>query len=64
MHPKRPPFAQLLYDIGLEQDFTPINVTALSSPLAQYPPVKSTAPMPLYAMHLPLLLHLLADPAR
>ena len=63
MHPKRPPFAQLLYDVGLEQDLATVEFTSLPPSPAKYPPSKCPAPIPLRAMHLPLPLRLSADPS-
>jgi hypothetical protein len=45
LQPKRPPFAQMLYDVGLEPDLTCLDLTATTK-VTPYPPLPSLKPPP------------------
>jgi hypothetical protein len=61
---KRPPFAQMLYDVGLEPELDPITVVVESEP-APPPPLPDKAPTkaPLFATRLPLPLRISTAPS-
>ena len=47
LQPKRPPFAQMLYDVGLEQNEEIIVPTSMFVPLPPFPPLPKAKPSPL-----------------
>jgi hypothetical protein len=65
MQPKRPPFAQMLYDVGLEPDLQPHDIVLDTNSIIPQPPLPSKAPptLPLHACHLPLPLRISSPPS-
>jgi hypothetical protein len=47
LQPKHPPFAQMLYDVGLEQNEEIIVPTSTFVPLPPFPPIPKAKPSPL-----------------
>ena len=47
LQPRRPPFAQMLYDVGLESDEEIIIPTSKPTPLPPFPPMAPSKPSPL-----------------
>jgi hypothetical protein len=47
LQPRRPPFAQMLYDVGLESDEEIIVPTSQPTPLPPFPPMAPAKPTPL-----------------
>jgi hypothetical protein len=47
LQPRRPPFAQMLYDVGLESDEEIIVPTSQPTQLPPFPPMAPTKPTPL-----------------
>jgi hypothetical protein len=64
LQPRRPPFAQMLYDVGLDAPAeSPVSAPPLSPPpKATYPPMCKPPPLPLRACHAPLPLRLTETP--
>jgi hypothetical protein len=63
LQPKRPPFAQMLYDIGLEPDPQPITPIVGYEPDPPFPPLKSPPPCPQFAKLIPLPLRVSSPPS-
>ena len=64
LQPRRPPFAQMLYDVGLDAPAeSPIGALPLGPPpKATYPPMCKPPPLPLRACHAPLPLRMSETP--
>jgi hypothetical protein len=63
LQPKRPPFAQMLYDVGLEPDLACLDLTATTK-VTPYPPLPSLkpSPIPILSTRIPLPLRASTPP--
>jgi hypothetical protein len=64
LQPRRPPFAQMLYDVGLEPDFRPDDLTLDTTQVVPQPPLPPKAPskLPQRALFHPLPLRVSSPP--